>query len=155
MTPAVQQLKKTKTPYQLHQYQHEETAASYGLEAADKLNVDRQQVFKTLVVKTTDNQLAVAIVPVAQKLSEKLMAKALKVKKVAMADAKIVETTTGYVLGGVSPIGQKKALKTIIDASAETLTSLYVSGGKRGLEIELSPTHLAKLTRAQFIEIVC
>lgn len=153
MTPAVQKLKKCKIAYQLHQYDHEANATSYGLEAVEKLNLNSQQVFKTLVVMTADKQLAVAIVPVAQKLSEKLMAKALKVKKVAMAEAKIVESTTGYVLGGVSPIGQKKALKTIIDSSAKPLTSLFVSGGKRGLEIELSPTDLAKITRAQFEDI--
>lgn len=150
MTPATKQLEKHKVPFEILQYQHDANASSFGLEAVEKLALNAEQVFKTLVVCTDTNQLAVAIIPVNVKLNLKAIAKALKVKKVKMADAKRVETTTGYILGGVSPLGQKKALSTVIDASAEQFSKIYVSGGRRGLEIELSPQDLARLCRAIF-----
>lgn len=153
MTPAVKQAKQNKINYQLHQYQHDSNASSFGQEAADKLAINAEQIFKTLVVATESQQLAVAIVPVSQQLNLKAMAKALKVKKVQMAQAKRVETSTGYVLGGVSPLGQKKRLTTIIDNSGQNFESIYISGGKRGLEIELSASDLAMLTKASFAEI--
>ena len=108
-----------------------------------------------MVVATESQQLAVAVavVPVSQQLNLKAMAKALKVKKVQMAEAKRVETSTGYVLGGVSPLGQKKRLTTIIDNSGQNFKSIYISGGKRGLEIELSASDLAMLTQASFANI--
>lgn len=106
------------------------------------------------MVCTDTNQLAVAIVPVMFKLNLKAIAKALKVKKVKMADANRVETSTGYVLGGVSPLGQKKTLITVINKSAQDFTNVFVSGGRRGLEIELSPQDLAKMCRATFADIV-
>lgn len=150
MTPATQQLKKKKIPFEILQYQHDANATSFGLEAVEKLSLNADQVFKTLVVCCDTDQLAVAIVPVNFKLNLKAIAKVLKVKKVKMADAKRVESTTGYVLGGVSPLGQKKALPTVIDISAETLEFMHVSGGKRGLEIKLSPKDLCSLCRASF-----
>lgn len=153
MTPAVKQAKQNKINYQLHQYQHDSNASSFGQEAANKLAINAEQIFKTLVVATESQQLAVAIVPVSQQLNLKAMAKALKVKKVQMAQAKRVETSTGYVLGGVSPLGQKKRLTTIIDNSGQNFESIYISGGKRGLEIELSASDLAMLTKASFAEI--
>jgi len=155
MTPAVRQLKKQKVKFTLHQYQHDDNASSYGEEAAEKLNINAAQVFKTLVVccDNNENSLAVAVVPVTHQLNLKMLAKALHVKKVKMAEAKRVETSTGYVLGGVSPIGQKKPLKTIIDKSAESFNTIFVSGGKRGLEIELTVQDLTKTTRAQITEI--
>lgn len=155
MTPAVKLLNKLKVPYQLHQYEHEETASSFGLEAAEKLSVDSTQIFKTLVVETELSNLAVAIVPVDYQLNLKNVAKALNCKKVKMANPKKVQSTTGYVLGGVSPLGQKKRLKTIIDASAQALTSMYVSGGKRGLEIELSAEDLSQCLNGKFAPISC
>lgn len=154
MTPAINQLKQQNKTFNIHQYQHDANAQSFGIEAVDKLSLDAAQVFKTLVICTDTNQLAVAIVPVMYKLNLKLVAKALKVKKVKMADANRVETTTGYVLGGVSPLGQKKALITVIDKSAQDFTNIFVSGGKRGLEIELSPQDLAAMCRASFADIV-
>lgn len=153
MTPAIRQLKKKKIKFEIHQYQHDTSALSFGIEAAEKLSLNAAQVFKTLVICTDTNQLAVAIVPVMFKLNLKAIAKTLKVKKVKMADGNRVEVTTGYVLGGVSPLGQKKSLTTIIDKSAQQFTGIFVSGGKRGLEIELSPEDLAKLCSAGFANI--
>ncbi len=156
MTPAVQQAKKQKISFELHHYEHDVNASSFGLEAAEKLAVNAKQVYKTLVVSTVINhseQLAVAIVPVENQLNLKAMAKALKTKKVQMADAKRVEASTGYVLGGVSPLGQKKRLTTVIDQSSQNFDTIFVSGGKRGLEIELSTNDLAKMTQAKFAEL--
>ncbi len=153
MTPATKQLDRHKIFFELHQYQHDSNASSFGLEAVEKLSLNVEHVFKTLVVCSDSDQLAVAIVPVNMKLNLKAMAKALKVKKIKMADSKRVETSTGYVLGGVSPLGQKKLLPTVIDVSATKFKQIYVSGGRRGLEIALSPIDLQKLCRANFENI--
>jgi Cys-tRNA(Pro)/Cys-tRNA(Cys) deacylase len=153
MTPATNQLERNKICFELHQYQHDANAVSFGLEAVEKLSLVAEQVFKTLVVCCDTDQLAVAIVPVKVKLNLKAIAKILKVKKVKMADAKRVEASTGYVLGGVSPVGQKKSLPTVIDISAKKFEQIYVSGGRRGLEIALSPKDLANLCRASFATI--
>lgn len=154
MTPAIKQLKQQKKAFKIHQYQHDANAQSFGHEAVEKLSLNAEQVFKTLVICTDTNQLAVAIVPVMFKLNLKAIAKTLKVKKVKMADGNRVEVSTGYVLGGVSPLGQKKSLTTVIDKSAQHFTHIFVSGGKRGLEIELSSQDLAKMCRAIFADIV-
>ena len=109
-------------------------------------------MFKTLVADV-DGSLTVAIVPVEHQLDLKALAKAVNAKKAQMADVKLAERTTGYVAGGISPLGQRKALPTVIDASAEPLPAMHVSGGRRGLEIELAPADLAKLTRGTFAPI--
>lgn len=159
MTPAINLAKQRALDYRLHEYTHDSNAASIGLEAAEKLGVDVGQVFKTLVVLTDTDVLAVAILPVDKTLNFKKMAKALSVnkmlacKKVQMADPKQVERSTGYVLGGVSPLGQKKRLPTVIDESAQTHSTIYVSGGRRGLEIELPPAQLATTLTARFASI--
>lgn len=159
MTPAIQLAKQRGLDYQLHEYTHDSSAASYGLEAAEKLGVEVKQVFKTLVVSTDHGSLAVAILPVDRTLNFKKMAKALSAnkmlicKKVQMADPKQVERSAGYVLGGVSPLGQKKRLATIIDSSAEQQPTIYVSAGRRGLEIELPPIQLAATLDARFAAI--
>mgnify|MGYP002700289119 CR=1 FL=1 len=153
MTPATKQLTQQKIAFETLQYQHDAHASSFGLEAVEELSLEAEQVFKTLVVCTDTNKLAVAIVPVHLKLNLKTMAKTLRVKKVNMADAKRVEASTGYVLGGVSPLGQKKKLTTVIDDSAQKLPRMYVSGGRRGLEIALSPDDLAKMCQATFAPI--
>lgn len=153
MTPAITLLLKEKIKHTVLKYEHDTNTASYGLEAAEKLELDVDQVFKTLVVCDDNKKLAVAIVPVSQKLSEKKMAKALGVKKVAMANADVVIASTGYVLGGVSPLGQKKRLASVIHKSAEGLATMHVSAGKRGLEVALSPADLALLTSAKFADI--
>ncbi|MFT4937387.1 MAG: Cys-tRNA(Pro)/Cys-tRNA(Cys) deacylase [Paraglaciecola sp.] len=145
MTPAINLLKKNKIIHKVHQYEHDSTAQSYGLEAAEKLSLDPEQVFKTLMVKLDDNSLCVAILPVGSMLSMKRLAKALNAKKAAMADKLEVERVSGYVLGGISPLGQKKRLKTVLDGSAENFQTIFVSAGKRGLEIEISPQQLISL----------
>ncbi|WP_373069674.1 Cys-tRNA(Pro) deacylase [Sulfurimonas sp.] len=152
MTPAIRLLKKQKIPHTVHEYKHDTSVSSYGEEAAQKMGVQAGRVFKTLVVQS-DKMLAVGIVPVSSKLSLKNMAKALGVKKVAMADPKDVENATGYILGGVSPLGQKKRLKTVIDESAFEYDSVFVSAGRRGLEVELSASDLKKLLQAVYAEI--
>lgn len=153
MTPAITLLQKKCVQHKVLKYEHDANAASFGLEAVEKLNLNASSVFKTLVVSNELGKLAVAIVPVDTKLSEKKMAKALGVKKVAMAQADAVMASTGYVLGGVSPLGQKKSLPTVLDATAEPQAVIYVSAGKRGLEVELSPKDLAQLTRGKFADI--
>ncbi|MEC5209637.1 Cys-tRNA(Pro)/Cys-tRNA(Cys) deacylase [Psychrobacter sp. PL15] len=153
MTPAIKLAKQRGLNYQLHEYSHDSHAASYGLEAAEKLGVDPVQIFKTLVVTTETGTLAVAIVPVDTTLSFKKMAKALGCKKVQMADPKLVARSTGYVLGGVSPLGQKKRLPTVLDRSARAQSTIYVSAGRRGLEIELPPAQLAETLGARFEDI--
>ena len=154
MTPAIKQAENNNLIFKLHQYQHDDHATSYGLEAAEKLNLPPEQIFKTLVVNTEKQKLAVAIIPVNHQLNLKSMAKALKTKKVQMADTKRVESSTGYVLGGVSPLGQKKPLPTVIDDSCKAFQTIWVSGGKRGLEIELDPVDLALVTHASFNSII-
>ena len=153
MTPAINLAKQLKLSYQLHEYTHDSSASSYGLEAAEKLNVGAEQVFKTLVVQTETAALAVALVPVNTTVNFKKMAKAIGCKKVQMAESKQVERSTGYVLGGVSPLGQKKRLLTIIESSAQEQATIYVSAGRRGLEIELSAQQLADSLNARFADI--
>jgi len=153
MTPAIDTAKKAKISYVVHEYHHDPDAESYGLEAAEKLNTDPARVFKTLVVTDGGKDLTVAVVPVEHQLDLKLLAKAVGAKKMAMADVKLVERTTGYVVGGVSPLGQKKRLRTVIDASAQDFETMFVSAGRRGLEIELSPADLAALTGAIFAPV--
>ena len=153
MTPAINAAKHAKIDFKIHQYTHDPTITAYGTEAAEKMGVPEHQVFKTLVVSLDRRELAVAIVPVSSLLNMKQMAKAAGAKKAAMATASEVERSTGYVLGGVSPLGQKKKLKTIIDASAKGFEQIYVSAGKRGVDMSLSPADLAKLTRGLFAEL--
>ena len=153
MTPGINVARQNKIVHRVHEYTHDASSESYGFEAADKLGVPGAQVFKTLVVALDSKELAVGVIPVSSMLSMKLIAKAAGAKKAAMADPADVERSTGYVLGGVSPLGQKKRLKTIIDSSAEKFATIYVSAGRRGLEIELSPMDLKKLTNGVFAEI--
>ena len=150
MTPAINFAKKHKIEYRIHTYEHEPSTSSYGLEAAEKLGLDPAQVFKTLVVELDSKELAVAVIPVIAKLDLKQFAKALGAKKATMAEQRKVERTTGYVLGGVSPLGQKKPLKTLLDESARQFPTIYVSAGRRGLDIELKPDDLVRLTQGGF-----
>jgi Cys-tRNA(Pro)/Cys-tRNA(Cys) deacylase len=153
MTPAINTAKKNKIAYTVHQYSHDPGHDSYGKEAAEKLGLAEDRVFKTLVVEVDGARLAVAVIPVSAMLSMKLVARATGAKKAVMAEKDVVEKTTGYVLGGVSPLGQKKRLLTVIDSSAENLPTIFVSAGRRGLEIELKPADLAALTAASFADI--
>jgi len=148
MTPAVDLLNKHKIQFEIHQYPHDKNCDAYGLEAAEKMGVDAQQVFKTLVVNVDNENLLVCILPVTKMLNLKKVAKVCAAKKVVLADKQAVLRSTGYVLGGVSPLGQKKRLKTVLDNSALGLQCIYVSAGKRGLEIALNPTDLISLSNA-------
>ncbi|WP_308367682.1 MULTISPECIES: Cys-tRNA(Pro) deacylase [unclassified Microbulbifer] len=153
MTPGILAAKKSKINYRVHEYPHDPSSESYGLEAAEKLSVAEERVFKTLVVSLDGRELAVCVIPVSSMLSMKLVAKAAGAKKAAMADKADVERSTGYVLGGVSPLGQKKRLRTIIDSSARNHPTIYVSAGRRGLEIELNPEDLNRLINGVFAKI--
>jgi len=150
MTPAINAAKQARVNYTIHEYEHDPAAESYGEEAAEKIGANPAQVFKTLVVSLDGKDLAVGVVPVTAMLGLKQIAKAAGAKKAVMADKQLVQRTTGYVLGGVSPLGQKKRLKTFIDQSAENFETIFVSAGKRGLEIELAAADLARLTQARF-----
>ncbi|MGB0782210.1 MAG: Cys-tRNA(Pro) deacylase [Marinomonas sp.] len=153
MTPAINQLKKSKIAFSIHEYEHDRDCTNFGEEAAQKLNLDPACVFKTLLV-SDDKQVFVAIVPVTGTLNLKRAASALGVKKLHMADTKQAERLTGYLVGGISPIGQKKSLVTCIDQSAHHFDKIYVSGGQRGLDIGLAPADLSLACRnAVFADI--
>lgn len=154
-TPATEALLAAGIGFTLHPYTHHGDTTSYGDEAAQELGVDPMRVFKTLVVDVGSErpELAVAIVPVATHLDLKAMAGALGVKKAAMADKQAAARSTGYVLGGISPIGQKNPLPTVIDETAQLFDTIFVSAGKRGLQVELSPEDLASVTSARFVDI--
>ena len=153
MTPALDLLKKVCAPHRVHSYEHAPKAPSYGLEAAEKLGLEPVRVFKTLLASSEKGELLVAVVPVVGSLDLKALAQAAGVKKTEMADPAAAQRATGYLLGGISPLGQKKRLRTFIDSSAQAFTTLYVSAGRRGLEVELAPGVLATQTQATFADI--
>ncbi|WP_062268220.1 Cys-tRNA(Pro) deacylase [Endozoicomonas arenosclerae] len=153
MTPAINTAKRAKISYSVHQYEHDPNCASYGEEAAQKLGLDPAKVFKTLIVSLDSSKLAVGIVPVDSQLDLKSMASACRAKKATMADQNDAARITGYLPGGISPLGQKKRLQTVLDKSAEAFDTIHVSAGRRGLEIELSPSDLLELTAGQYAGI--
>ena len=155
MTPAVRLLQQKRIAHVLHEYAHDPRSESYGLEAAEALGVEPARVFKTLLVSMNGDprKLAVGVVPVNAQLDLKAMAAAAGVKKVAMADPAQAEKITGYVVGGISPLGQKRLLPTVLDATAQHYPTVYVSGGRRGLDIELAPGDLLGLVRAAYAGI--
>ncbi|MET9412989.1 Cys-tRNA(Pro) deacylase [Streptomyces klenkii] len=146
-TPAIVALEKAGTAFSVHSYDHDPAVASYGTEAAEALGRDPAQVFKTLVADV-DGTLTVAVVPVSGSLDLKALAAAVGGKRAAMADPAAAERTTGYVRGGISPLGQRRRLPTALDASAHSHATICVSAGRRGLEVELAPGDLAALTGA-------
>lgn len=146
-TTATTALTKNRIEHRVHAYEHDPRAESYGLEASEKLGQPPERIFKTLVA-VVDGALAVGVVPVTRQLDLKALAAACGGKKATMADSAAAERATGYVTGGISPLGQRKTLPTVIDESAREFDTVFCSAGRRGLEIELAPADLVKLTRA-------
>jgi Cys-tRNA(Pro)/Cys-tRNA(Cys) deacylase len=151
-TPATVALTKAGVTWTPHAYDHDPAAASYGLEAAAALDVDPGRVFKTLVA-AVDGRLTVAVVPVTASLDVKALAAAVGGKRAEMADPAAAERATGYVRGGISPLGQRKPLPTVVDESATAYATVFVSGGRRGFDVELGPNDLVRLTSARVAAI--
>lgn len=152
MTPAIVELEANGVRFSLHEYERGESMHDFGREAADKLGLDPDQVFKTLLV-TADGAQAVAIVPVSSKLALKAVGHALGVKRVEMCDPVVAERITGYVRGGISPFGQKRRLPTVLDEMATVFDTIYVSGGRRGLDIGVATADLVRLLGATVADI--
>ena len=151
-TPATVALTAAGVAFTLHEYTHDPRAESYGLEAATALGLPPEQVFKTLMA-TVDGRLTVAIVPVTGQLDLKALARAAGGSKAAMADVAAAERATGYVAGGISPVGQKRSHPTVLDASALGFDVIYVSGGRRGLDLGIAPADLLTATGATVVPI--
>jgi Cys-tRNA(Pro)/Cys-tRNA(Cys) deacylase len=147
-TPATVALERAGIAFVLHPYQHDPRATSYGLEAAEELGVEPGRVFKTLVADL-DSALVVAVVPVTGQLDLKALARALGGSRAAMAPAPAAERATGYVTGGISPVGQKRTLPTVIDQTACDFDTVFVSAGRRGLDLEIAPADLVAVTTAR------
>ena len=147
-TPATVALTQAKVPFEVRAYAHDPAAQSFGTEAADAMGVTADRVFKTLLADV-DGKFVVAVVPVSGQLDLKALANAVGGKKAAMADPAAAERSTGYVLGGISPLGQRRKLPTVIDESALGHETVFCSAGRRGLEIELAPADLVRLASAR------
>ncbi|HMO36995.1 MAG TPA: Cys-tRNA(Pro) deacylase [Gemmatales bacterium] len=153
MTPAIQLLEKHRIPFQLHHYVHDDACTEYGQEAAVKLGVSPDLMYKTLVVQDDGGTLALALVRVSDLVDLKRLADALGCKKARLADASKAEKTTGYVLGGISPLGTRKPLPVLVDTSLVQQSSLFISAGKRGCQLELSASDLIHLLAAQVVPL--
>lgn len=151
-TPATVALDRAGIPYTPHVYEHRDTATNFGEEAAAALGLREAQVFKTLVVQV-DDALVVAVVPVAGRLDLKRIAAMVGGKKATLAAPELAERRTGYVVGGISPIGQRTALRTVVDASASSYPTIFVSGGRRGFDIEIAPADLLAITTGSTMPI--
>jgi Cys-tRNA(Pro)/Cys-tRNA(Cys) deacylase len=151
-TPAVAALAKARIDHRIHRYDHDPSAPSFGREAAQALGIDEARVFKTLVT-SVDGRLVVAVVPVNGELDMKALAATMKAKRAEMAEPALVERATGYVRGGISPVGQKRRLPTVVDDGAKGWETVFVSGGRRGLEIEINPDDLVRATGGRLARI--
>jgi Cys-tRNA(Pro)/Cys-tRNA(Cys) deacylase len=153
MTPAINLLKKNKCDFKIHKYDHDPACTDFGDEAVEKLGLDAKQVYKTLLVELSPKELVVCVLPVSNQLSLKEVASAFDVKKAVMANKDEAQKVTGYLLGGISPLGQKKLLRTVLDESVKSFETIFISGGKRGLDIEVKPQDLEKLLRPKIKNI--
>jgi Cys-tRNA(Pro)/Cys-tRNA(Cys) deacylase len=151
-TPATALLTREKVAHTLHPYAHDPRADEFGTEAADALAVAPQRLFKTLIA-SVDQRLVCAVVPVAGRLDLKALAAAVGGKRAAMAEPAAAQRATGYVLGGISPLAQKSRLAVVVDSSADQYPTVFVSAGKRGLQVELAPADLVRLTSADLAPI--
>lgn len=154
-TPATAALARAGVAFTLHPYHHDPASTHFGDEAAAALGVDPTRIFKTLVVQLTGGRtpLACAVVPVAEQLGPKTLAEALHAKRAALADQQVAERTTGYLVGGISPLGQKRQLPVLVDSSAQLLETMFVSAGRRGLQVELAPADLVRVCRGTFVPL--
>lgn len=159
MTPAINLLKKLNIRFNIHQYEHDPNETHYGREAISKLDpklaIVAGQIFKTLIVSLNGNSktLAVCVLPVDAHLDLKKAAKAFNCKSLVLTEPSLAQKITGYLVGGISPLGQKKQLPTLIDSTAKQFPTMFISGGRRGLEIEIDPEDLLNILHAQFIKI--
>ncbi|HWE61359.1 MAG TPA: Cys-tRNA(Pro) deacylase [Chloroflexota bacterium] len=153
-TPAIVAAEHAGISFSVHEYEHDPNAPSFGLEAAQALGVPVERVFKTLVALIDGTRYVVAVIPVAERLSLKALAAAAGGKKAELAQPASAERITGYVVGGISPLGQRKLLPTFLDQSALPYQTIYVSAGRRGLDIELAPGDLMRLTKAGAASLV-
>ena len=153
MTPAISELEDAGFKYELLHYDHDPSVGSYGGEAVSKLGVNEEAVFKTLMSELNTGEFVVCLIPVSSSLNLKTVAKAAGVKKASMADGKVVERRTGYVLGGISPFGQSRRHRTFVEKIALSMESIYVSAGKRGQEIRIVPNAFSALLDASFVTL--
>ena len=153
MTPAIEVLERLGHEYALHEYLHDTGSDSYGIEAAEKLGVESARILKTLILSAGNNQYAVCLVPVAKKLDLKSASRALGLKRIEMATSLDAERITGYKLGGISPLGQKKELPMLIDQSVYDTPTVFISAGRRGLEIEIEPQRLSTILAMKWAQI--
>jgi Cys-tRNA(Pro)/Cys-tRNA(Cys) deacylase len=152
MTPAVVALRSAGVGFTVHEYAHDPRSDSFGLEAAAELGLDPDRVYKTLLA-AADGDLVVAVVPVSGRLDLKALARAVGASKAAMAEVRAAERATGYVAGGISPFGQKRPHPTVVDESVELWPTVYVSGGRRGLDVEIAPADLIEVTGAILADV--
>jgi Cys-tRNA(Pro)/Cys-tRNA(Cys) deacylase len=152
-TTATIALERAKIPFTLHEYPHDSRSSSYGMEASEALGIAPERMFKTLVASVDGSALAVGVVPVHRQLDLKRLAAAVGGKKAVMAEVAAAERATGYVAGGISPVGQKKRLPVVVDASALEFSTMFCSAGRRGLEIELAPADLIRAVGASVAAI--
>ncbi|OCL83875.1 Cys-tRNA(Pro) deacylase [Arcobacter porcinus] len=153
MTPAINILKKNKCDFKVHKYDHDPACTNFGDEAVEKLGLDANQVYKTLLVELSPKELVVCVLPVSNTLSLKDVANSFDVKKAQMAQKDEAQKVTGYLLGGISPLGQKKLLRTILDESVRKFETIFISGGKRGLDIEVKVKDLETILKAKVAKV--
>ena len=153
MTPAISELEDAGFAYELLHYEHDPSVGSYGGEAVSKLGLNGEAVFKTLMSELNTGEFVVCLIPVSSSLNLKAVAKAAGVKKASMADGKVAERRTGYVLGGISPFGQSRRHRTFVEKIALSMDAIYVSAGKRGQEIRIVPNAFTVLLDASFVTL--